>query len=503
MGGMRTRVGAAGATAAVAAGALALGTLLAPTGTAAPPRAAVLAAPTSFTTSPGTQAPCPEGRSRDTTVYTESFERGITESRFASGFTTSTASGAAAGSYAARASRPGSGASAYFHLPYRQAIHGAETRLAFAHRGNAAQARNVVAVNSFASSFATSSRWSGVSFDITAATLDEGGWLGAWFQHNVTSGVSTYLAVDNVQIFTCRPNATERIAGSSRYETAALVAQRFAPGVRAVYLARGDNFPDALSASALGGAQDSPVLLTQTGLLPPATLDALRFLQPAEIVVLGNEGSVSAQVEAELAEYAPVVRRLGGSDRYETSALVAGEFPEDAPVALLSTGLNFADAMTGGALAGYRGGPLLLTTPDTIPDAVAAELTRLRPREIVILGSAPTVSQAVQVQAETYAPVVRRIAGSDRYRTASLISAEFPVSVPHTYLATGTNFPDGLTAGALAGSQGVPLLTSTPASLPTAVSERLAVITEERGFLLGMDDALSALVRDQYGRTLP
>ena len=498
----RARLGVLGAASAAAVGVLAVGALLAPSGTAAPPTTRVLAA-TTFATSPGAEAPCTEGRSRATTVYTESFERGITESRFAVGFAASTASGAAAGSYAARASRPGSGTAAYFHLPYRQAARGAETRLAFAHRGNAERARNVVAVNSFASSFATSSRWTGTSFDITAATLDEDGWLGTWFQHNVTTGLSTYLAVDNVQIFTCRPNVTERIAGASRYETAALVAQRFAPGVRAVYIARGDNFPDALSASALGAAQDSPVLLTRTDLLPAATLSALQFLQPAEIVVLGNEGSVSAEVEAELAGYAPVVRRIGGSDRYETSALVSGEFPQDAPVALLSTGLNFADAMTGGALAGYRDGPLLLTTPDAIPDVVASELARLRPREIIVLGSAPTVSQAVQVQAEAYAPVVRRIAGTDRYRTAALISAEFPSSVSHTYLATGTNFPDGLTAGALAGSQGVPLLTSTPASLPTAVTERLRAIGEGRGFLLGMDDALSALVRDQYGRTLP
>ncbi|MGA8047966.1 MAG: cell wall-binding repeat-containing protein, partial [Dermatophilaceae bacterium] len=346
-------------------------------------------------------------------------------------------------------------------------------------------------------------RWSGVSFDITAATPDEAGWLGAWFQHNVTPGRATYLAIDNVQIFLCRPNSTERIAGSSRYETAALVAQRFAPGVPAVYLARGDNFPDALSASALGAAQDSPVLLTQTDALPAATRTALESLQPAEIVVIGNEGSVSAEVETELAAYAPIVRRLGGADRYETSALVAGEFPEDVPVVLLSTGLNFADAMTGGALAGHRDGPLLLTAPTVIPDAVVAELTRLRPREIVILGSAPTVSEAVRVQAAAYAPTVRRIAGPDRYQTAALISAEFPASVPHTYLATGTNFPDGLTAGALAGSQGVPLLTSTPGSLPAGVSARLAAITESRGFLLGKEDALSSLVRDQYGRTLP
>ena len=85
---------------------------------------------------------------------------------------------------------------------------------------------------------------------------------------------------------------------------------------------------------------------------------------------------------------------------------------------------------TGAARSGRDAG-----LADPLRASVAAELTRLRPREIVILGSAPTVSQAVQVQAENYAPVVRRIAGSDRYRTASLISAEFPASDAAPYIA--------------------------------------------------------------------
>ena len=474
-----------------------------PASVATSPPTAVAAAATPWSGGGRGEAPCLEGRSRVATLFTESFERGITEPRFASGFAASTATGAAHGSYAARTTRGGSGASSYFHLPYVRGTTGADTRLAFAHRGNAASSRNVVAVNSFGTGFSTSTSWGGTSFDITDATRDEGGWLGTWFQHNVTSGVGTYLSIDNVQIFTCRPNRTDRIAGSSRYETAALISRRFTPGVPTAYIARGDNFPDALSASALGAARDSPVLLTRTADLPPETAAALAWLQPQEIVVLGNEGSVSAQVAAQLSGYAGSVRRLGGVDRYDTSALVSQEFPEDVPVAFLSTGLNFADAMTGGGLAGHLGGPLLLTRPDRLPDSVRDELTRLRPREIVILGSDPTVTTAVETAATQFAPSVRRIAGPNRYDTAALIAAEYPSAVPHTYLATGLNFPDGLAAGALAGSQGVPLLISPTTALPGGVTSRLTAITEDHGFLLGMEDALSSLVRDQYGRTLP
>ncbi|MDO5503034.1 MAG: cell wall-binding repeat-containing protein [Actinomycetia bacterium] len=491
---------------AAAAAAMALGgtVLSAPSIGAAP---AILPASdpaiaTSWAARPVGEAPCAEGQSRTRTLYTLSFETGIPESRFAVGTTRSTASGAVHGSYAGRLARAGSGGPAYFHLPYVSGSVGENTRLAFAHRGNAASARNVVAVNSFGSSFATSNTWRGTAFDITAATRDEAGWLGGWFQHNVTTGASTYLAIDNLQMFACRTNATTRIAGNNRYATAALLSERFAPGVPAVFIARGDNFPDALSASALGAYRNSPVLLTATSALPRETTQALSRLRPNEIIVLGNEGSVNATVAEELARYAPV-RRLGGSNRYATSALIAGQFPPQVPVVFLSTGLDFADAMTGGALAGHRDGPLLLTDPAALPPAVKDELTRLQPAEIVILGSHPTVTNAVEIEAAAYAPRVRRIAGPNRYATAALIAAEFPTSVPHTYLATGLNFPDGLTAGAVAGSQGVPLLISATGGMHPSVTERLTTIRERAGFVIGHQDALSSLVRDQYGRTLP
>ena len=458
--------------------------------------------PTSSRADPRGQAPCVEGSSRTSTLYTQSFESGLPESRFVNRFARSTASGAAAGSYSARASLTGTGSSAYFFLPYVLGSVGTQTRLAFAYRSNAAQARNTVALNSFASSLPTSTSWRGAMFDVTSATRDEGGWLGAWFQHNVTPGSSTYMAVDNVQLFTCRPNATERIAGSSRYATAALLADRFDPGVPVVFVARGDNFPDALSASAAAAAQSSPVLLSLPSQLPTETAAALEHLQPEEIIVVGNEGSVSKSVATSLEAYAPV-RRLGGVNRYETSALIAAEFPPEVPVVFLATGLNFADAMTGGALVGHRGGPLLLTPPDALSEWAREELARLQPQEIVVLGTHPTVTDTVLQQATLYAPTVRRIGGANRYATAALIASEFPTSVPHTYLATGTNFPDGLAAGALAGSEGVPLLISAPRGMAPETTARLTAITERRGYLLGMEDALNSLVRDQYGRTLP
>ena len=76
--------------------------------------------------------------------------------------------------------------------------------------------------------------------------------------------------------------------------------------------------------------------------------------------------------------------RIGGSDRYATSALISKEtFDPGVAVAYLASGVNYPDALAGGAVAGHQGAPVLLTKPDAIPTDVAKELERLKPGKIV------------------------------------------------------------------------------------------------------------------------
>ena len=73
------------------------------------------------------------------------------------------------------------------------------------------------------------------------------------------------------------------------------------------------------------------------------------------------------------------------------------------PVVFIATGTRFPDALTGAPVAGKLGAPLLLTDPNTLPPVIAAELTRLKPAKIVILGGPGAVSDAVLVAARAAA----------------------------------------------------------------------------------------------------
>jgi len=187
-----------------------------------------------------------------------------------------------------------------------------------------------------------------------------------------------------------------RVAGQTRYETAAAIADSFEQSSDTVYLAAGYNFPDALTGAAAAGASDSPVLLARTATaLSAATEAALNDLQPSSIVVVGGPSVISRDLEEQLAsQYAPVTR-LAGADRYSTAVAISQKTPAGPERIYFASGLEFPDALAGAAAAAAEGSPVLLVRPDTVPGDVVTEVRRLDAEEVVVLGGPAAVSQDV------------------------------------------------------------------------------------------------------------
>jgi len=189
-----------------------------------------------------------------------------------------------------------------------------------------------------------------------------------------------------------------RLAGADRYATAASIsAATFSPGVPAVIVATGENYPDALAGGPVAAAWDGPVLLVRGGSIPPAVAAELDRLDPGRIIILGGSAVVSDAVAVGLGPYASIgVFRYSGADRYATAASASAQtFGANVAVAYVATGQNYPDALAGGPGAGRDGGPLLLVRHGSVPPSVAAELTRLKPGRIVVLGGSGVVSDAV------------------------------------------------------------------------------------------------------------
>ena len=102
------------------------------------------------------------------------------------------------------------------------------------------------------------------------------------------------------------------------------------PHTQVVYIATGENFPDALGAAATAALDLGPVLLVQQNSVPAPTLAELNRLQPPKIVIVGGPAVISDGVKGQLEGlgWGPVVTRIAGANRYATAAdLSAATFP--------------------------------------------------------------------------------------------------------------------------------------------------------------------------------
>jgi putative cell wall-binding protein len=302
--------------------------------------------------------------------------------------------------------------------------------------------------------------------------------------------------------------AVARFAGADRYATAAAVsAASFAPGVPVAYVATGANFPDALAGSAAAAVRGGPMLLVSSAGVPPATVSELSRLRPSQIIVLGGGAVVSEATLQSLVPYATsgVVRRLAGGNRFETAAAISADtFAPGVPIAYVATGSNFPDALAGTPAAGAQGGPVLLTGKTELPAATAAELSRLHPGRIVILGGGGVVSDGIANQLHAYTSGgVTRMAGGDRYATAvSVTSATYP-SADVVYIATGANFPDALAGGPVAGMNGAPLLLVPASGVPDVVRQELLRLNPSTVIILGSTGVVSDAIVGQLQALFP
>lgn len=167
-------------------------------------------------------------------------------------------------------------------------------------------------------------------------------------------------------------------------------------------------------------------------------------------------------IDVELPPWSTTTERIAGDDRFDT-AVTASEaaFSVGVPVVYIANGLNWPDALSAGPAAAHEGGPLLLTAPSSIPAVLDGELRRLQPQRIVVVGGPAAVSDQVLTQLMAYAPSVSRIGGTDRFEVSRAVSTEVfgsRVQSRTMLVATGANFPDALSAGALGARLDAPVV---------------------------------------------
>jgi putative cell wall-binding protein/LmbE family N-acetylglucosaminyl deacetylase len=279
----------------------------------------------------------------------------------------------------------------------------------------------------------------------------------------LASESSELLAEDgNVATYS---KSVRRLSGETRYDTMSSIVSAGFSSADTVIIASGENFPDSLSASALAGVLDAPIILTGSDALSQQASDQLARLAPSRAIVLGGVSAISDAVVEEIDSLGISVSRLAGETRYETASLVASEVANEAPVDTVVVA-NANSPWDSLSISGYcydKRVPVILTDGVSISEDAMLLIASLNPNRIIILGGANAVSSSVEEQLSGYE--VQRWWGQTRYETSTAIAQHALAegcAFERVALASGENYPDALSGGAFVGSKGgVVLLASS------------------------------------------
>ncbi len=209
-----------------------------------------------------------------------------------------------------------------------------------------------------------------------------------------------------------------------------------------------------------------------------------------------NRGSTCTQCHTVNTTPPPAARVpvtwVKGASRYETGIKVSqAAYPGGAPAVVLATGVNFPDALCAAPLATAYGGPILLVQPNgTLDSKVLAEINRLHPSDIFIIGSSGVVSAGIeqQVKALAWGPTVARLAGADRFATAGVVADAVKArlgSVDTIVVANGMTYADALAVAPLAAAKGWPILLTRTASLPSPTASAVTRMGASSSLIVG------------------
>ncbi|GLK16264.1 cell wall-binding repeat-containing protein [Herbiconiux flava] len=203
--------------------------------------------------------------------------------------------------------------------------------------------------------------------------------------------------------------------------------------------------------------------------------------------------------------------RLSGTDRYATAAAIAkGAYPAGASIAFVTSGETFADALSAGPIAAHNEAPVLLSTKGVLSSAARAELLRLNPGRVVLIGGPAALSDGVLASIQEALPraAVQRIGGSDRFAVSrALLNSDLaPRGSEKVFISTGRDFPDALSAAPVAAHAGSVVLLVDGKSTALSGDEMRAIATQLSPMygvpqIVGGPNAVSTAIENQLRST--
>ncbi|HHX3905970.1 TPA: N-acetylmuramoyl-L-alanine amidase [Clostridioides difficile] len=258
------------------------------------------------------------------------------------------------------------------------------------------------------------------------------------------------------------------LTGSDRYETAVKISKEgWKNGSDKVVIINGDVSIDGIISTPLATTYNAPILLVEKNNVPNSVKSELKRLNPKDIIIIGDENAISKTTANQIKSTVNASQtRLNGSNRYETSLLIAKEIDKNHDVEkvyITNANGGEVDALTIAAKAGQDKQPIILTDKNSITDNTYKWLKSEDLQNAYFIGGPQMISTNVinKVNDITKDNVTNnRVYGADRHETNANVIKKFYTDdeLEAVLVAKSDVLVDALAAGPLAANLKSPIL---------------------------------------------
>lgn len=291
----------------------------------------------------------------------------------------------------------------------------------------------------------------------------------------------------------------QRLSGDNRYETSVEVSEKNFKSADTVVLASGQNIVDALVASSYADIEEAPILLTNKNSISDEVLDEIERLKADKVVIVGGQSSISSSVESRLKKEDIKVKRISGSDRFDTSDKLSQEvsrLSKKSSQAILVNGYKNIDALSVSSLATKEELPILLNGRNALNMSVKNRLKQMNVNKVYIIGGNNSISSDVEKELKRMQISVVRLSGTDRYETSANIAKYAYKDFDEAIVASGENPVDALAASTLTGKKEAPILLTNKNKIPKSIKKIIEDMDIGKITIVGGENSITDNVMD-------
>lgn len=187
--------------------------------------------------------------------------------------------------------------------------------------------------------------------------------------------------------------------------------------------------------------------------------------------------------------------RIGGVDRYETSAKMSQKFGDKSEYAIIASGENFPDALSACPLSKKYNAPIILTSENKLDNRASAQLKALGVSKVFIIGK--SLSSDLETSLSSMGISSERLGGINRYETAMIVAEHVGIK-DRIMVVSGENYPDALSAAPIAAIMDMPIILSTKDSVPESVKNSLKDKNVINTYVIGSEGVISEAVKSEF-----